>query len=61
MRHQYISNIKPGQYCDIVEWCNNGNAKCVLTTYSRTGRAKQVTKYLPEYCFKGPYRSYDRV
>ena len=64
-----FSRLNAGNYADSVAEIENrfgkvaeeGTSECILTTYSRTGRAKQVTKYLPEYCFEGPYRSYDRV
>ena len=61
MKHQYQSNYKPNEYCDIIDVCNNGSLKCIITIYGKRGSVKTRTTFLKNYCFSGPWANFHKA
>ena len=61
MNHQFRSLYHDNVFCDIIGYCLNGNAKCIVTTYGKRGKAKKVQQSLPADCLEGPFANFKRM
>ena len=61
VNHQFRSLYHDNVFCDIIGYCLNGNAKCIVTTYGKRGKAKKVQQSLPAECLEGPFANFKRM
>lgn len=61
MNHQFRSLYHDNVFCDIIGYHLNGNAKCIVTTYGKRGKAKKVQQSLPADCLEGPFANFKRM
>ena len=59
--HQFRSLYHDNVFCDIIGYHLNGNAKCIVTTYGKRGKAKKVQQSLPADCLEGPFANFKRM
>lgn len=61
MNHQFRSLYHDNVFCDIIGYYQNGNAKCIVTTYGKRGKAKKALQSLPAECLEGPFANFERM
>ena len=61
INHQFRSLYNDNVFCDIIGYCLNGNAKCIVTTYGKRGKTKKVQQSLPADCLEGPFANFKRM
>ena len=61
VNHQFRSLYHDNVFCDIIDYCLNGNAKCIVTTYGKRGKVKKVQQSLPADCLEGPFANFERI